>query len=171
MVQVEHPAVPKTMEFAGPPVQVELEILIPRVFHVHGAMHVAHQVHEVFDRHQHRRIVQAAVILQPGDRLLDALHRIALCVGNVLSVGVDRIAVPARSHLVSRRMAVHIHPRGIIDDRTAVEVFLDVLPGLGRQVALGDISDGVMPRLAPAECRTTIAKEHCSQQKKTFLHN
>ena len=47
----------------------------------------------------------------------------------------------------------------------------DVLPGLGRQVALGDISDGVMPRLAPAECRTTIAKEHCSQQKKTFLHN
>ena len=154
MVQVEHPAVPKTMEFAGPPVQVELEILIPRVFHVHGAMHVAHQVHEVFDRHQHRRIVQAAVILQPGDRLLDALHRIALCVGNVLSVGVD-----------------HTHPRGIIDDRTAVEVFLDVLPGLGRQVALGDISDGVMPRLAPAECRTTIAKEHCSQQKKTFLHN
>ena len=171
MVQVEHPAVPKTMEFAGPPVQVELEILIPRVFHVHGAMHVAHQVHEVFDRHQHRRIVQAAVILQSGDRLLDALQGVAFCVGHILPVGVDPIAVPARGHLVSRCMAVHIHPRGIIDDRTAVEVFLDVLPGLGRQVALGDISDGVMPRLAPAECRTTIAKEHCSQQKKTFLHN
>ena len=72
---------------------------------------------------------------------------------------MPRVGVP-----VGRRVADLIHPRRIIDDRTAAEILFDVFLGFGRQVAFGDVGDSIVADFPPAARRRAPTAEHGRQQ-------
>lgn len=162
----------KPVESAFPAVEFELETAVPRIFDVRRAVHVPHQVHQAADRHTDRRIVLTAVAAEFLHRILDAQHGVALGrTGHwITAFGVGIESVPFRSGTVRLRSAHGVHPRGIVDDRTAVEVLPDVFLRPGRQVAFRNVGDGIVSGLAPAESRAANAEKHGGEQEKVFLH-
>ena len=164
VAQRKRPLVPVIMQAVLLAAEREFETLVPRIFHVSRTVHVADEMYDKADRDRHRRIVLIAVIFHVRNAVVQKSHRVAFGIGHVVSPGIDLVGVPRVGVPVGRRVADLIHPRGIIDDRTAAEILFDVFLGFGRQVAFGDVGDRIVADFPPAERRRAPTAEHGRQQ-------
>ena len=121
-------------------VEVDVVALLVGVLHVDGAVHVAYEVDDAAQAHHDGRVVLLFVVLQFGDRVFECEDHVAFrtrCIDEILSTEAVCQA------LVTGLGTPFVHPGGVVDDRVA-EDFFDRFLRLGREVAFGDVGDGVM---------------------------
>ena len=143
--------------------------VVRRVLDVRRAVHVACQVDDVLEVDLHGRVGEAAVVLQVLDGLLQSVDGVAArCEHRILvtQFGVDRRGVPVVGELVfggcggirpsiwrSRRSS---GLRGT--SRCASWLFF-------RQVALGDLGDGLVPLASPSQDTSRVEQTGEEQQQ------
>ena len=161
---VQHTPVPHRMVGHLPAVEVRAAALATGVFDMRGTVHVTHDVDHIHQVQPHERIAHIPVVFQP----VDGAHQFDDAIGLPLAQGVDQLHAGIHiTHMldVSKfgRIAVLVHPRCVVNDRM-VEVAGDIPLRPGRQVAFGDIRNGVVACAVPCLRRQRRA-EHKAQQK------
>ena len=129
--------------------------VVGRILDVRGAVHVAHQMNDVFEVDGHGGIALLPVIFEDaygGFQSVDgiAAFRVEQFV-RVMETGIDRRRVPAVREGIFGGLAVFVHPLGIVDDRVPSEVFFDAFFRSLRQVAFGDLGNCLVPFASPSE--------------------
>ena len=143
--------------------------VVGRVFDVRRAVHVAHQVNDVFEVDSHGRVSETAVVFQVFDGQFQSVDgvapfRVQQLVG-IAESGIDGCRVPAVGEGVFGGFAVFVHPFGVVDDGVSPEVFFDAFFSSLRQVALGDFGDGFVPFASPSENGSGLKESGAQQQE------
>ena len=150
-------------------VEVDVVALLAGVLHVDGAVHVAYEVDDAAQAHHDGRVVLLFVVLQFGDRVFECEDHVAFrtrCIDEILVHGGR---VPGAGMFVTGLGTPFVHPGGVVDDRVAEDLF-DRFLRLGREVAFGDVGDGVMAHFSPSEGAVREQYESAAEEQQTFFH-
>lgn len=153
-----------------------------------GAVHVPQTVDDDLNAGQPRGVVHLVhAVFQPVGSLLDVIEAVGQIfvagqpvAADYLAAFVHREGVGQHVHAgtVGGRIAqidehlglVIVHPRSVIDNRAAVEQFVQIGFGLFRQVLLGQTGDGGVSQPAPRE--GALSGRQCGEgrDEKESLH-
>ena len=140
------------------------------------AVHVADQMDDVFQIDRYGRVGQAAVIPEVADRQLKPVNGVALSrleqFVAVAQVRVHGRRVPVVGEGVFGRLAVFVHPFGVVDDGVPAEILLDPFLGPFGEVAFGDLGDRFVAFAAPRPRRfgSGEGESRRKEQQKQFFH-
>ena len=139
-------------------------------------VHVAEQMHQIFDMHQYRRVVELVIFGEQRNRLFDGHDAVALRARRLAhgrrtaKLRIDRSGVPVRRELIAFRTAPLIHPRGVVDDVVvSLEVLGNVLLRLGSHILPSDHRRNVVSQLVPRRGGKGNDKQH-ERRRKNLLH-
>ena len=155
---------------------------IARIADMRRTVHVAHAMDDQLDAGQPRRVVQLAdAVFQHIGRLLDVVEAIGQILvgagpavaGHDLALGVDREGMGQLVHPVALRGIVAqvdehlrfviVEPRGVVDDRLAVEPLVQIGPGLFRKVLFGDTGHRRVAQTPPR--KEILRRTQCCRQR------
>ena len=126
-------------------------------------------MHQIFDMHQYRRVVELVIFGEQRNRLFDGHDAVALRARRLAhgrraaKLRIDRSGVPVRRELIAFRTAPLVHPRGVVDDRLAVEPLVQIGPGLFRKVLFGDTGHRRMAQTPPR--KEILRRTQCCRQR------
>ena len=150
--------------------------VVGRVFDMRRAVHVADQMDDVFQIDRYGRVGQVAVIPEVADRQLKPVNGVALSrleqFVAVAQVRAHGRRVPVVGEGVFGRLAVFVHPFGVVDDGVPAEILLDPFLGPFGEVAFGDLGDRFVAFAAPRPRRfgSGEGESRRKEQQKQFFH-